>query len=210
MNPTYSDSETASVLIVEDERDLADLYASWLNDSYIVSTAYDGDEALDKLDEQIDVVLLDRRMPGTSGDEVLDYIRKHKLDIRVAIVSAVSPDFDVIGMGFDDYLVKPVDNEELHDTIERMLTRATYDDALKELEQLVAQKAVLEVEKTNAELQEHDEYRKLERRIEKVQRQADTAVADFNDEDFEVTFRSFEFGSPNRDIESDEDQGQRK
>ncbi|TKX52052.1 response regulator, partial [Halorubrum sp. SS7] len=58
------------VLVVEDEPDLADLYAAWLGDEYRVRTAYGGREALDQLDEtddEVDAILLDRRMPGLSG-----------------------------------------------------------------------------------------------------------------------------------------------
>lgn len=58
------------VLVVEDEPDLADLYAAWLGDEYRVRTAYGGQEALDELDEaddEVDAILLDRRMPGFPG-----------------------------------------------------------------------------------------------------------------------------------------------
>jgi len=59
------------------------------------------------IDETVDVVLLDRMMPGMSGQEVLAAIRERGLDCRVAMVTAVDADFDVIEMGFDEYLGKP-------------------------------------------------------------------------------------------------------
>jgi signal transduction histidine kinase len=59
------------VLVVEDERALADIYASWLTDQYEVETAYDGETALGRYDEGVDVVLLDRRLPGISHDIVV-------------------------------------------------------------------------------------------------------------------------------------------
>jgi len=102
------------VLVVEDEPDLADLYAAWLGDEYRVRTAYGGQEALDELDEaddEVDAILLDRRMPGLSGDEVLAAVRERGIDCRVAMVTAVEPDFDILKMGFDDYLVKPVTSD---------------------------------------------------------------------------------------------------
>lgn len=55
---------SASVLVVEDERNLADFYAEWLRKADRMKTAYHGEEALELLDETIDVVLLDRRMRG--------------------------------------------------------------------------------------------------------------------------------------------------
>lgn len=103
---TLTDSEplTGTVLIVEDEQPLADLYAAWLTETYSIRTAYDGEQALDQLDEQVAVVLLDRRMPQLSGDDVLERIRERNYDCHVAMVSGVHPDFDIIEMGFDDYL----------------------------------------------------------------------------------------------------------
>ncbi len=61
-------TDRPSVLIAEDEPDLANLYTSRLEERYDVRTAYDGTEALEAIDGDIDVVLLDRRMPGLSGD----------------------------------------------------------------------------------------------------------------------------------------------
>ncbi len=80
------------VLVVEDEPDLADLYATWLRGEYRVRVAYGGREALEKLDDEVEVVLLDRRMPDLSGDEALKEIRERGFDCRVAMVTAVEPD----------------------------------------------------------------------------------------------------------------------
>lgn len=66
-----TDTGSATVLIVEDEQPLADLYAKFLESTYTVRTAYDGTEALDSMSHEVDVVLLDRRMSGLSGEEVL-------------------------------------------------------------------------------------------------------------------------------------------
>ena len=114
------------VLVVEDEPDLADLYAAWLGDEYRVRTAYGGREALDELDEadEVDAILLDRRMPGLSGDEVLTAVRDRGIDCRVAMVTAVEPDFDILEMGFDDYLVKPVSKDDLLGVVETMRSRS--------------------------------------------------------------------------------------
>lgn len=157
--------QNPTVLIVEDEPDLAELYAIWLDEHCRVETAYDGTEALDSIDEETDIVLLDRRMPGLSGDMVLDTIRERGLDCRVAMVTAVEPDFDIISMGFDDYVVKPVSKEELLTVIESLKLRSAYDDQLQELFSLAAKKAVLDKQKTDAELRANQEYASLEDRL---------------------------------------------
>jgi two-component system response regulator AdeR len=181
------------VLVVEDEADLADLYAAWLGDSYRVRTAYGGREALESLDSKIDVVLLDRRMPGLSGDEVLDAIQERGIDCQVAMVTAVEPDFDVLGMGFDDYLVKPVAREELLDTVGDLERRSTYDARVQELFSLSSKKALLEAEKTDSELAENEEYQDLTEQLETLRAELDTTVDEMDDnEQFETLFREFD------------------
>jgi len=94
------DSRTrAHVLIVEDRPEIARLYESWLSDDYTVTVAHDGDEAVETFDDSIDVVILDRRLPGRPGDEVLAAIREES-DCTVAMATAVEPDFDILELGF--------------------------------------------------------------------------------------------------------------
>lgn len=180
------DAETPAVLIVDDEARLADLYAAWLGATYTVQTAYSGEAALRMLDASIDVILLDRRMPDLSGDEVLAELRNQGLDCRVVIVSAVTPDFDVIGMGFDEYLTKPIGADELKDTIERMLGRAEYDEGMHELQQLVATRAALDANKSTVALQTNPEYVTLTERIADLQDEIDATISEFSQDDFEA------------------------
>jgi DNA-binding response OmpR family regulator len=149
------------VLVVEDERDLSDLYRTWLDKTYRVRTARDGRTALDELDEAVDIVLLDRRMPDLSGDEVLDRIRELGIDCRVAMVTAVEPDTDIVDMAFDDYLVKPVSEEELVRMVENLRIRNEYGDGVKQLFSLASKKALLESEKDSLELESSSDYQHL-------------------------------------------------
>jgi len=182
--------EPPLILVVEDEPDLADLYAAWLGDEYRVRAAYGGREALDALVAEIDAILLDRRMPGLSGDEVLDEVRDRGIDCRVAMVTAVEPDFDIIEMGFDDYLAKPVSKESLRETVESLLERNQYEEGVQELFSVASKKAVLEAEKRKAELEENEEYQRLKERHEVLQEELDTTVSGFTEhEEFEGLFR---------------------
>jgi len=185
------------VLVVEDEPDLADLYAAWLGDEYRVRTAYGGQEALEELDatdNEVDAILLDRRMPGLSGDEVLSAVRERGVDCRIAMVTAVEPDFDILKMGFDDYLVKPVTSDTLRETVEGLLRRGEYDTEMQELFSLTSKKAMLEAEKSVSELASNDEYQRLTDRIGELRSKADEsleAVAG-DDDDFEKLFQEFD------------------
>ena len=185
-----SSHDTPTILVVDDEEDVTDLFRIWLAESYDVHTAYDGEEALDTLDESVDLVLLDRRMPGLAGDTVLEQIRERGLDCRVVMVTAVKPDFDVIEMAFDDYLVKPVSKSDLYGVVERVLKRVEYDQQLQGYFALSSKKAVLEAEKDAQELAENEEYQKLTEQLEAAREEADESREELLDhDDFADAFR---------------------
>jgi len=183
-----SDEDTSKVLIVEDEPDVAETYNLWLASDHEVRIAHDGDEGLEKLDESVDVVLLDRMMPGSSGDEVLQQIRDRGYGCRVAMVTAVEPDFDILEMGFDAYLCKPIRSDDLYETVSNLLARSEYDDLLQEYYSLVEKLATLEATKSSAELADSAEYRWLQDRINDLEDDlSDTLGGIESDEEFIAT-----------------------
>lgn len=188
MNET-EDSIVANVLIVEDEEDLADLYVEWLHRSFDVEVALNGEEALDHLTEDIDVVLLDRRLPDLGGDKVLEEIRTREIDCRVVIVSGVTPNFDVIDMGFDDYLEKPIKREELLSTVHSMVNRSEYSNSLQELHQLLSKVTILEENKDSSDLEGIEEFQSLKNRIKEIRSEIDKTLDEFDRSDFEATFK---------------------
>ncbi|MFC4550201.1 MULTISPECIES: response regulator [Halorussus] len=112
-------SDEPTVLVVDDNRPLADGFAKILEDEYEVLTAYGGEEALNLLDDSIDAVLLDRRLPDIPGDDVLREIRTGDYDCRVAVVSAADPNSD---LDCEAYLTKPVwGSDVLRDTVTDLL-----------------------------------------------------------------------------------------
>ncbi|NGM67456.1 response regulator [Natronolimnobius sp. AArcel1] len=176
-------SDEGHVLVVDDESRLADLFAAWLQSDWTVETAYDGDSALETISNDVDVVLLDRRMPGLSGDEVLSEIRDRGYDCRVVMVTAVDPDFDIIEMGFDDYLVKPVSRDELITMVENVSTRSAYAATIQDYYALVSKKALLESEKADRELEDHGEYQELCSRVAELETEVDDTVAGMSSHD---------------------------
>ena len=179
-----SDSDRATILAVDDEEDVADVYALRLQGEYDVEVAYGGEEALGILDERpVDVVLLDRRMPGISGDEVLDAIRERGLSTRVIMITAVEPDFDILEMPFDDYLCKPVRRDDLIDAIEQQLVAREYGESVDDYFALSSKIAVLEAEKTPSELEDSEEYTRLKQRAERLREEMDETLSGFDDMD---------------------------
>lgn len=187
-----TDIDHPAVLVVEDERDLADMYAEWLEEEYEVRVTYDGETALELVDETVDVVLLDRLMPGLSGDDVLAEIEGRDYDPLVAMITAVEPDFDVLSMGFDDYLVKPVFADDLRATVERLLSRATYDDRLQRYFALVSKRAAIEEYRSIDEAESNREYAELSAEIEELKSDLDETIATFDDATFQAVFRAMD------------------
>jgi DNA-binding response OmpR family regulator len=175
------DSEGATVLVVDDEQEVADIYALRLRDRYETETAYGGEEALSTVDDDIDVVLLDRRMPGTSGDEVLERLRERGVDTRVIMLTAVDPDFDIIDMPFDDYICKPVEKDDLVAAIDQQLAARRYDDQLSDYLEVTAKLALLEAEKGIGTLEDSGEVDELRRRAERLKAEMDESLAAFDD-----------------------------
>jgi len=175
-------TERGTVLVVEDEDHLADLYTDYLADEYDVRTAYGGIEAMDMLSRDLDVVLLDRRMPVVSGNEVLAEIEERGLQCRVAMVTAVDPDFDIIDMGCDDYIVKPVTRDGLREVVERLLKIAEYNDRMRDLTAKKLKRNVLQVEKTAAELEASAEFQRLQDEIASIEADIDDIADDLGTE----------------------------
>jgi DNA-binding response OmpR family regulator len=181
--------DTPTVLVVDDERDLADLYAAWLERDYQVRTAYGGETAIEALDGSVDVALIDRLMPEVSGDEVLEDVRGGDYECRVAMVTAVEPDFDIIEMGFDEYIVKPIRHDEITDVVESLVTRSTYDEQLQEFFALASKRAALQAQKPDHELGESDAFAELETDVEALREELDRTIERLSIRDLEVELR---------------------
>lgn len=181
------------VLVVEDDEALADFYTESLADKYEVRTAYGGPAALDRYDEAVDIVLLDRRMPEISGDEVLERIRDHSHDCRVAMVTAVSPDFDIVEMRFDDYLVKPVSKEELRQMVEELLALTTYGERIQEYYTLSAKHTALTENPPSGGIMDSEEYDSLLEELSRVQSEFEELRGDLDYEQLQNAFSVIDF-----------------
>ena len=106
------------VLVAEDDIGLRNVLARGLREkNYVVDAVADGEEALRFLRSyEYELAVLDWRMPGTSGLDVLRWIRRHQRPTPVLMLTARDAYADrVTGLdaGADDYLVKPFDFAEL-------------------------------------------------------------------------------------------------
>lgn len=164
----------ATVLIVDDEADIVELYEAFLSSRYDIRTATSGAAALETVDDSVDVVLLDRRMPEMSGDEVLSRLRDRGLNCQVAMLTGVKPAENIIEMPFDDYKVKPVGRGELITLVEVLLERAKYDEKSQQFFRYAAKKAALEF----AEKTDTDAYREIVERMEVLREEINGSLDD--------------------------------
>jgi DNA-binding response OmpR family regulator len=170
------DDSPTTVLLAEDEPALLATYQTWLTDEYDVRTASDGDEALAAVDETVDVVVLDRRMPTVSGDEALAEMRLRGYSGMVAVVTAVEPDLEIVDMPFDTYLTKPVRREELLKVIDRLGEVAARDRVSRDLFAVVEKRTTLEETHSRTALADSEEYRRLVARHEELSRRVEAAI----------------------------------
>ena len=170
--------EPVRVLVVDDEPEIRTLYERMLEREYAVELAASGEEALDRMGEDIDVVLLDRRMQGLSGAETLNRLRSAGHEQPMAMVTAVNPDFDVVEMGFDDYVVKPVEAEDLRELVRSLTVRSRYDSVLRDYFALASKVAALQSSKSTEELARSEEYSRAIDDLNAVKSEAKDALED--------------------------------
>lgn len=116
------------ILIVEDEQALADAVARGLRrEGMAVDVAYDGDSASEKVQvTRYDVVVLDRDLPGRSGDDICAEVAGGVTRVIMLTASGTLRDkVEGLGLGADDYLAKPFDFPELVARVRALGRRAT-------------------------------------------------------------------------------------
>ena len=111
-------NERTRILVVDDEEIVRESLGGWLEkDGYFVATAPDGKAALERLEaEPWSILIVDLKMPGIDGMQVLEQAKKRTPDLAVVMMTAyatVDTAVSAMKLGAYDYLVKPFDPEEL-------------------------------------------------------------------------------------------------
>ena len=125
--------EEIKILLVDDEKQFVDTLAERLAmRGFSVRVAYDGPQALKAVEDPTDVIVLDLRMPGMDGFEVLRSVKKSNPQVQVIILTGHGGDAEeqtAYRMGAYNFLKKPMDIDELLNSI-RMAYRDKVENAM--------------------------------------------------------------------------------
>ncbi|MFO7929089.1 MAG: response regulator [Candidatus Humimicrobiaceae bacterium] len=131
------------ILIVDDEQNIRKTLKQCLaNEGYDIDIAVNGEEALKKIkDDNFDLVLLDIKMPGMNGMEVLNKLRERKDSTNVVMMTAygtVERAVEAMKLGAIDFLSKPFTPEEIRNLVKKIFGRAELEEnKLKSFEDLI-------------------------------------------------------------------------
>lgn len=131
--------EKIRVLIADDEDGLRSTIAAWLTDEgFSVEEAPDGTEAIRKVQSSdYDVALLDIKMPGANGLEVLRYIKKNSMTTEVVMMTGMSDvtmAVEAMKLGAREYLTKPLDMDQLVPQLKALLRKRDAEDRIRRLQ----------------------------------------------------------------------------
>ncbi|MBS1955319.1 MAG: response regulator transcription factor [Cyanobacteria bacterium SZAS-4] len=124
----------AKILVVEDEKEMAETVAHVLrSEHHVVEVALSGDEALDMLRvSQYDLLVLDLNLPGADGLEICKTIRHQKRPVSILMVTGrktIEEKERGLDLGADDYLTKPFHLKELQARVRALLRRTPTDNS---------------------------------------------------------------------------------
>lgn len=131
--------DKVSILIADDEDSLRMTVAAWLKDEgFEVDQAADGEEAIKKISSRdYDVAILDIKMPGANGLEVLRYAKKNSPYTEVVMMTGMSDvgmAVEAMKLGSREYLTKPVDMDQLVPQLRAMLKKRDAEERIRRLQ----------------------------------------------------------------------------
>jgi DNA-binding NtrC family response regulator len=173
---TKEPASEPTVLVVDDEDRVANCYKLFIDDAYDARVALGGQQAVERLDRTVEVVLLDRRMPKMHGHEVLDHIHDERYGCRVILVSALDPDLEVLDYQFSKYLKKPIVKDQLLDAIEQVRMLDRYERLLTRYYQTVEKYSIMQSEFSGVALEDSEEFQTLKDEITRLREEIDETL----------------------------------
>lgn len=174
------------VLIADRDRRLTELYRHWLAPQYAIRHAHDRDELRRQLDDSVNVVVVDRSLPGGTDRSPGRLARSADDRCRVVTLTAERPDLEVVDVDCDAIVRKPTSRDTLRSAIETQLERYGQSPEEREYHALESCRAVLEDTYSDGVLEDDDRYARLQSRIEEARADLALDEGDETDEDTAV------------------------
>jgi len=121
-------TNSGKILIVDDDPQVCKLLSrSFSSQGYEIASAYDGFQALERIDaERFDILLLDLMLPGPGGIEILKHIHERQIGTKVIILTAhasLESTIEALQLGAYDYVTKPFHVKALYSTVKRAMEK---------------------------------------------------------------------------------------
>jgi len=136
MNADTEDHKVEKILVIDDDENIRRMLSKSLEaDDYAVETALNGEEALDILEtENFSLIMLDLKLPGRDGVEILEEIRERNINTPVLIITgfgSIESAVKVMKLGAIDYLEKPFNPEQIKAQVKDIIRRnaRSYEDS---------------------------------------------------------------------------------
>ncbi|GCF12647.1 hypothetical protein Harman_05820 [Haloarcula mannanilytica] len=156
-----------TVAVIDDNRDYRQLYKLWLPEEYDIVEAADGLEGLQRIDDAVDAVVLDRQMPKLDGTAVASKLQDRSATPGLVMISSAKPDVDILDIPVDTYLRKPADQETLMSALSMVQDRCGYESERRELLALADRRATVADAVRATTLAESEAYQRAVERLEK-------------------------------------------
>jgi len=193
--PAMSPPDRTTVLVVDDEDGIRQALTRFLTRvGYKVSAAANATEALERVaSDHPTAMLCDIRMPETSGVELLPKVLAQDPDLAIIMLTAIDEPrtaIECLKLGAYDYLIKPVDLDELELSLQHALRERQLEMDRRQLEQWLAREVAVRT-------------RDLEERsaaIEEIALDALAAAGDWDGTDAAITKLAEELGAPREEL----------
>ena len=168
------------VLIIEDDKMVLDLYEKILEKEYNVSKANNGEEALKKISIEIDLILLDRRLPDKKGLEILKEIKNNpKYDkIPIMMLTGLEPDFNIDEVPLEDYLEKPINPSDLRQSVKKIIYKCEYKEEYQKISNNLQKYNKILEQKNNINTEKEEKLKQLRKDIKKSNLKLENDIQD--------------------------------
>ena len=154
-----------------------------------VTTASDGEDALAVADADVDAMLIPRHCPNFSGDELVSKLRDRGVKAPAAVVLPEGTDADVLELGFDDCVHRPLTERKVETVLRRLIKRQTYNRLLRRYYRLVMCRTnpVIREDESSAEARA-----RIEAELQDVQDQLTAIESEMAADEYEDLFRDLQ------------------